>query len=199
MTKTDVSECLPVGWMKSWRCRFLKCISWHLRACVNRTRWSYGGQSASCRRKKKHFFYKLHISIISLCFLVLNVTWTFCWRDKTGLVQRSKVSLSHHVFYCLLLILKKEKRKKKRMYFSSQSQTLYLIQLCLFISLEGFNRWKLGSSVSNKLDKQTKNCCVSCVEPHSKMLFIHSERKKISEINLYYRVCEPAPFFSFEL
>lgn len=43
-----------------------------------------------------------------------------------------------------------------RMYLSSQSQMLYLIQLCLFISLEGFNRWKLGSC--NKLDKQTRVC-----------------------------------------
>lgn len=27
--------------------------------------------------KRKHFLYELHISIISLCFLVFNVTWTF--------------------------------------------------------------------------------------------------------------------------
>lgn len=49
-----------------------------------------------------------------------------------------------------------------RMYLLSQSQMLYLIQLCLFISLEGFNQLKLPSC--NKLDKQT------CLEPHSKML-----------------------------
>lgn len=49
-----------------------------------------------------------------------------------------------------------------RMYLLSQSQMLYLVPLCLFISLEGFNKLKLPSC--NKLDKQM------CLEPHSKML-----------------------------
>lgn len=40
-----------------------------------------------------------------------------------------------------------------RMYLFSQSQMmLYLIQLCLFISLEGFNQLKLPSC--DKLDNQ---------------------------------------------
>lgn len=58
-----------------------------------------------------------------------------------------------------------------RMYLFSQSQMLYLIQLCLFISLEGFNQLKLPSW--NKLDKQM------CLEPHSKML--KKKKKKVGK------------------
>ena len=51
--------------------------------------------------------------------------------------------------------------------YLSQSQMLYLVQLCLFTLFEGFNQLKLPSC--NKLDKQT------CLEPHSKM---HLKKKK---------------------
>lgn len=53
--------------------------------------------------------------------------------------------------------------------YLSQPQMLYLIQLCLFISLEGFNQLKVPSC--NKLDKQM------CLEPHSK--------KKKKEVEKY--------------
>lgn len=99
------------------------------------------------------------------------------WHRRTcfsaAVTRETTVLVSHHTRFLNVFI---------------KSITNALIQLCLFISLEGFNRWKLGSSVSNKLDKQTKN---HCVEPHSKMLFIHFEQE-ISEINLYFYMYESA-------
>lgn len=62
----------------------------------------------------------------------------------------------------------------------NQSQTLDLIQLCLFISLEGYNRWKVGSSVSNKLDKQTNSCVVLFWASFQNAKIIHLEEKKLS-------------------
>lgn len=142
---------------------------WHLCACVNRT-WSASLENfvMFC----ESFYTSCTFSFFFFFFLplVFNVTWTFV-EGKAGRKGRETTDLAF-VPSCIVLFSWFKQTNKKRMYFSSQSQMLYLIQLCLFISLEGFNRWKLGSSVSNKLDKQTKN---HCVEPHSKMLFIHSE------------------------
>lgn len=131
-------------------------------------------QSASCEKfimffeSVKNTFYTSS-TILSLLLFNFNPVWHrgFYFEEKAGnnylsqsavTTKETTVFLTHHALYCLLFIY----TQKKRMYFSSQSQMLYLIQLCLFISLEGFNRWKLGSSVSNKLDKQTKSRRVEC-------------------------------------
>lgn len=172
--------------------------------------WSECIMGGSHHVWRKTLFYK-NCTLVSLLFVFFY--YTAChfiffflflmWHMEGTLILLSKRSghkgKLHHVLYCLLLIYTL-KKKKKRMYFSSQSQMLYLIQLCLFISLKGFNRWKLGSSVSNKLDKQTKNPCrvfltLSLIQKCC--LFISTLKKKkkqrlVSEINLYFHMYESA-------
>lgn len=125
---------------------------------------------------KKNTFYT-SCTLVSFIVFFLHFFFFVMWHRRTcfsaAVTRETTVLVSHHIRFLNVFI---------------KSITNALIQLCLFISLEGFNRWKLGSSVSNKLDKQTKN---HCVEPHSKMLFIHFGQE-ISEINLYFYMYESA-------
>lgn len=187
MIRTDIFECLWLSEEVQNEDGFLVGIHvhqlkpnpqlWHLCACL----------IALSGVKKKHFLYKLHISFIYFFFLLFFsfLMWhmDFWGKSKKKLLRCS----GHKGNYCISLISYTVLDFKKKNVFI-KSITTALIQLCLFISLEGFNRWKIGSSVSNKLDKQTKN---RCVEPHSKMLFIHFGQK-ISEINLYFYMYESA-------
>lgn len=57
------------------------------------------------------------------------------------------------------------------MYFSSQSQTLYLIQLCLLFHSRDLTDENLA--VLFPINWTSKQRVIACFEPHSKMLFIH--------------------------
>lgn len=119
-------------------------------------------------------------------FLVFNVT------QGPLLTLLSKCSshkgdycISVSVTSCIILCTLDLHTKKKECISQVNHKCFYLIQLCLFISLEGFNRWKLGSSVSNKLDKQTKNRCRASFQNAVYPLW---KKKSFSEIYLYYHV-----------
>lgn len=160
-------------------------------ACIHLTQGSKGDRSASWENNQLWKTLFVHI-----CFSRGNIPHLHCFVFN---VTRG------HVLYCLLLLYTIKKQKKE--YFSSQSQMLYLIQLCLFISLEGFNRWKRGSSVYNKLDKQTRNrvefqkCCLSTLRKKKswnkcvprvwicsfKVLFIFVNRRLRSWVCLFHQ------------
>lgn len=114
-------------------------------------------------------------------FLVYNAadTRSFYCGGKTMKELLTLVAfLSHHVFHCLLLIhmLKIKEcisQLNHRCFFFF---LFFKFNYAFLFHSKGLNRWKLGSSVSSKLDKQTE---FFWSQASSKMLFIRYEKNTL--------------------